>query len=269
MDLTILVDNNTYIDRYYYGEPGLSIYIEDGPRRILFDSGYSSALLLNADKMGLDLNAVDTVVISHGHDDHGRGLSFLMQAMDCREKKLIMHPRAFSRRFYEGEYIGLPFTEQEAADAFDLRTSAAPLAITDRLLWLGAIPRRHPFENRTPIGQIVENGEATDDYLPDDSALVYQGRDGLFVISGCAHAGICNIIDYACEVCGTDKVWGVLGGFHLMREDEQLERTVDFFCRRDIRNLWPCHCVNFKAKAAIHSRIPIHEVGVGMKLTME
>ena len=269
MKLTVLVDNNTYIDRYYYGEPGLSIYIEDGPRRILFDCGYSEAALTNAAKMGLDLAAVDTVVLSHGHDDHGRGLSFFMQAFDCRNKKLILHPKAFSRRYYDGEYIGLPFDEKEAAAAFDLCPSAGPLAVSDRLLWLGAIPRRHDFENRDPIGQVVENGESRDDFLPDDSALVFRGRDGLFVISGCAHAGICNIIDYACEVWGTQRVWGVLGGFHLLKQGSQLERTIEFFDERGIKNLWPCHCVNFKAKAAIHSRIPIHEVGVGMELTVE
>lgn len=269
MKLTVLVDNNTYIDRYYYGEPGLSIYIEDGPRHILFDCGYSDAALTNAAKMGLDLTAVDTIVLSHGHDDHGRGLSFLLQAMDCRSKKLILHPAAFRRRYYEGEYIGLPFDEKEAAAAFDLQPSAAPLAVSDHLLWLGSIPRRHAFENSAPIGQAEENGVRTDDFLPDDSALVYRGQEGLFIISGCAHSGICNIIDYACEVCGAQRICGVLGGFHLLQQGPQLEQTIEFFDKRGIKNLWPCHCVNFKAKAAIHSRIPIHEVGVGMELTVE
>ena len=105
--------------------------------------------------------------------------------------------------------------------------------------------------------------------MPDDSALVYRGKEGLFIISGCAHSGICNIIDHALEVCACDKVWGVIGGFHLMRLDEQLERTIDFFEQQGIVNLWPCHCVNFRAKAAIHSRIPIHEVGVGLQLEVE
>ncbi|MBR5430427.1 MAG: MBL fold metallo-hydrolase [Firmicutes bacterium] len=269
MKLTVLVDNNTYIDRYYLGEPGLSLYIEDGPRRILFDSGYSDVLLRNAARLGIDLAAVDTVVLSHGHDDHSRGLSFLMREIDCRGKRLILHPGAFARRYYEGEYIGPPFSREEAAAVFELCPSAEPLPVTPRLLWLGAIPRRRDFENQTPIGQIVEDGVSRDDYLADDSALVYQGREGLFIISGCAHAGICNIIDRACKVCGTERVWGVLGGFHLMRRDRQLEQTIDCFCRRDIRNLWPCHCVNFRAKAAINARIPIHEVGVGMVLEVE
>lgn len=269
MKLTVLVDNNTYIDRYYLGEPGLSIYIEDGPCRILFDTGYSDVLLRNAEKLGIDLANLDTVVLSHGHDDHSRGLDFLRQAVDCRGKRLICHPAAFARRWYEGEYIGPPFTAAEAADCFDLQLQAGPLEIAPDLLWLGAIPRRHPFENRLPIGQVEEDGVLKDDYISDDSAMVYRGREGLFIISGCAHSGICNIVDRACEVCGTERVWGLLGGFHLMRRDEQLARTVDFFEERGIVNLWPCHCVNFRAKAAIHQRLPIHEVGVGMGLTVE
>lgn len=269
MRLTVLVDNNTYIDRYYVGEPGLSLHLEDGPCRVLFDAGYSDVLLGNAAKLGIDLGAVDTVVLSHGHDDHGRGLSFLMGAFDCRGKRLIVHPKAFDRRQYEAEDCGLPFSRAQAEAMFRVCASSKPLEITPRLTWLGAIPRLHPFENRTPMGRVLTDGIWQDDYLADDSALVYRGREGLLVISGCAHAGICNIIDYACRVCGDQRIWGVLGGFHLLKLDDQLKQTIDFFRQRGIERLWPCHCVNFKAKAAIHSAIPIHEVGVGMRLEVD
>ena len=70
MKLTVLEDNNTYIDMYYLGEPAVSYYIEDGNDRILFDVGYSDAFMINAKKMGIDLDKVNKLVISHGHDDH-------------------------------------------------------------------------------------------------------------------------------------------------------------------------------------------------------
>ena len=76
MKLTILTDNTTRIDEYYLGEPGVSYYIEDGERKILFDTGYSDVYLQNAKKLGIDLKQVDTVVLSHGHNDHTRGLLF-------------------------------------------------------------------------------------------------------------------------------------------------------------------------------------------------
>ena len=76
MKLKVLEDNNTFIDEYYLGEPGVSYYIEDGDDKILFDTGYSNTFLENAGKMSIDLNSVNKLVISHGHDDHTGGLKF-------------------------------------------------------------------------------------------------------------------------------------------------------------------------------------------------
>lgn len=76
MKLKVLEDNNTFIDEYYLGEPGVSYYIEDGVEKILFDTGYSSIILENASKMNIDLNKINKLVISHGHDDHTGGLKF-------------------------------------------------------------------------------------------------------------------------------------------------------------------------------------------------
>ena len=58
MRLTVLMDNNTYIDRYYLGEPAVAYYIEDGEKKILFDTAYSGAFLNNADAMGIDLKNI-------------------------------------------------------------------------------------------------------------------------------------------------------------------------------------------------------------------
>jgi len=79
MKIHILVDNNTLIDRYFQGEPGVSYYIEDENMNILFDAGYSDVFIKNARKMQLDLYNIDTIVISHGHLDHTWGLVPLMR----------------------------------------------------------------------------------------------------------------------------------------------------------------------------------------------
>lgn len=70
MKLTVLVDNNTLIDRYFVGEPALSFFIEVGGENILFDTVYSDAFLKNAERMGINLRELDVVVLSHGHVDH-------------------------------------------------------------------------------------------------------------------------------------------------------------------------------------------------------
>ena len=87
MKLTVLVDNNTFIDKYFYGEPGLCFYIEDGTERILLDTGYSDLFIRNAKKLGIDLSSLTKVVISHGHDDHTGGLPHLqIGRASCRER---------------------------------------------------------------------------------------------------------------------------------------------------------------------------------------
>ena len=80
MTITVLVDNNTYIDQYFRGEPALCCWLEDEDRRILFDTGYSDLLLQNAAAMGIDLGTTTQVVLSHGHNDHTGGLRPLLAA---------------------------------------------------------------------------------------------------------------------------------------------------------------------------------------------
>ena len=94
MQLTVLVDNNTLIDRYYLGEPGVAYYLEDGDVRILFDVGYSDIFLRNAQALGIDLSRLQQVVLSHGHNDHTRGLLWLSEQEYFSELQLLAHPDA-------------------------------------------------------------------------------------------------------------------------------------------------------------------------------
>jgi len=79
MKLTVLVDNNTLIDHYFLGEPGISFLIQDQDKQILFDVGYSDAFIQNAEKMKFDLLQSDYIVLSHGHLDHTWGLDPLIK----------------------------------------------------------------------------------------------------------------------------------------------------------------------------------------------
>lgn len=107
-----------------------------------------------------------------------------------------------------------------------------------------------------------------DDYILDDSALVYNSTKGIFIITGCSHSGICNIIEYAKRVCNNQNVLGVIGGFHLFDVDTRLKSTIQYFAENKISELYPCHCVSFKVKAEINSRIPICEIGVGFTINI-
>ena len=193
MKLTVLVDNNTYIDRYYLGEPALSFYIEDGGEKILFDTGYSDAFIRNAEKMGIDLGTLTCIVLSHGHNDHTRGLPFLWDRCNLKNVRLIAHPGAFVPKRYMGLDVGAPFTGDGClAHGMQLIDGSKPVKITDRLTFLGEIPRETGFESKEPVGTLGADGPA--DFVMDDSALAYMGKDSLFIITGCSHSGICNIV---------------------------------------------------------------------------
>ena len=106
LSLRVLVDNMTLIDRYYSGEPGFSCFLTCDGKNILFDTGYSGAVLANAAKMGIDLFRLDTIVLSHGHNDHTGGLPHLLNAYleaaietrSFRRPELLAHPDCFCPR---------------------------------------------------------------------------------------------------------------------------------------------------------------------------
>ena len=265
MKLNVLEDNNTYIDMYYLGEPAVSYYIEDGEEKILFDAAYSDAFVSNARKMNIDLNSVDMIILSHGHNDHSGGLSFLAKRKN--DYKLITHPASFAYREDEnGLYIGAPFDARTAEKLFDVTYADKPLRVSKHLTYLGEIETVFDFEPRYAIGNIIEDKEKRPDYIFDDSALVYESDKGLFIITGCSHSGICNIIEQAKRVCSNDRIYGVIGGFHLFENNERLQKTISYLKDCDIELLYPCHCVSLSAKIEMAKTLNIREVGVGLEL---
>ncbi|MEE0511362.1 MAG: MBL fold metallo-hydrolase [Peptococcaceae bacterium] len=269
MKLTVLIDNNTYIDQYYLGEPALSFYIEVDGARVLFDAGYSDAFVKNAEKLGVDLSALTHVVLSHGHDDHTRGLPALFAQYDLRQIPLIAHPACFLPKRSGSLDIGAPYNADEIVAYTDYRPSVAPVWLTEHLIFLGEIPRTLSFEVSYAMGERQREGQWEPDTVTEDSALVYRSNEGIFVITGCSHSGICNIIEYAKKICDEERVLGVIGGFHLFSDDARLAQTIDYLTVQQLKLCYPCHCVSLTAKAKMLERLPVGEVGVGMTLTIE
>ena len=275
MKLTVLVDNNTLIDRYFLAEPGLSLFIEDGGQKILFDCGYSDIFLANARKMGLTLHDLDHVVLSHGHLDHTWGLEALVRRLceerlegrTCRRPRLTAHPEAFtSIGLDENPELGPLLEPGKLSRHFDLHLTAAPEALGDRLLFLGEIPRRHGFEAAQGIG--VKAGETRPDTIPDDSALVWRGDEGLVIITGCSHAGICNIADHAVALTGESRIQDIIGGLHLLSPSAaRLHGTVEHLRALAPRTMSPCHCTDLASKIALAGAAPLREVGVGLEVS--
>lgn len=267
MKLKVLEDNNTFIDMYYLAEPGVSYYIEDEGDKILFDVGYSSVVVENAKKMNIDLNKVNKLVISHGHDDHTGGLSNFFK--DKREVELIAHPYCFNyKEDATGLYIGSPLTREKLSNVCKLNLSKQPIQVSKNIIYLGEIPTINEFEPRYSIGKCIIDDNKMDDTIVDDSAIVYKSDKGLFVITGCSHSGICNILEYAKKVCNDQRIYGVIGGFHLFDVNERLEKTITYLKENNIKLLYPCHCVSLKAKIEMAKELDINEVGVGLEINI-
>lgn len=273
--LHVLVDNNTIIDRYYLGEPGASYYCEADGQTYLFDTGYSDVAMRNAGKMHIDLLQTDGIVLSHGHNDHTWGLVPLLQAypealaegIPYKAAKVIAHPDVFCPKRMGTLNIGTLLSEAQLGQVLSVHTTAEPLWLNEHFVFLGEIPRVTDFEARQPIGETCRHGEWRADYLRDDSALVYKSAQGLVIITGCSHAGICNITAYARQVCQEDRVRAIVGGFHLLHCDEDiLEKTAQYLATCQPAVVYPCHCTDLKAKLALSRYLPVQELGVGTVL---
>ncbi len=229
-------------------EWGLSLFIECRAGSILFDLGYSDLFHSNAVQLEVDLQKTDIVVLSHHHSDHTGGLRF---SPFLSPKCLILHPRVIET---------LPKEELGKAEtAYIVMPSKTPIEVLSGVHFLGQIPRISSFEK----------GSHEDDPMVDDSALAISTKHGVVVVSGCGHAGICNICESAKSVTG-QSLYAVVGGFHLVGETEEvIQKTLSYFESENPTYLFPMHCTGFYALSAFHQRMGITKMGTGDQIEIE
>jgi 7,8-dihydropterin-6-yl-methyl-4-(beta-D-ribofuranosyl)aminobenzene 5'-phosphate synthase len=255
----VLVDNTASSN--CNAEHGLS-YLIDFDRKVLFDTGQSDLFLKNAKILEAPLHEIDTVVLSHGHYDHGNGLRYI------NNMTLICHPDIFLER-YSGKLrkpVGLHLTQTDLRIRFNVKSFTEPHWLSDKMVYLGQIPRKFGFE-KNETNFYLENGEP--DLLYDDSALAIKLNQGLFIISGCAHSGICNTIEHAKKVMNENQVFGAIGGFHLKFNNKQTQETLEYFKQNNIKVVMPSHCTELPALAVFHNEFGGEQVKSGTLYTFD
>jgi len=234
MKFTVLSENRK--NGICENEEALSILFEINDKQLLLDTGGSDLFLRNAKLLNIDLNKVNAVILSHGHYDHGGGLKYYNKRI-----KLICHPDCclYRRSKRTDNYGGINYTKDELEKDFDLVMTKSPYEIVDNVYFLGEIPRELDFEaNSFPM--TFEDG--SDDIVPDDSGIVIKTENGIIVVSGCAHSGICNTVEYAKKVAKDERVLAVIGGFHLRQLGETVTKTMNYFLDNNIQMLYMGHC---------------------------
>jgi 7,8-dihydropterin-6-yl-methyl-4-(beta-D-ribofuranosyl)aminobenzene 5'-phosphate synthase len=248
--ITVLVDNKTSQDDLN-AEHGLSLWIEYGEKRILFDTGQGDALIRNAEKQGADLTQTDAIVISHGHYDHTGGLEAVLDF--APKAKIYLHPAAtekkFSRKTSSAKYIGISDSSKKALQSRNIIWTTTPAWLFPAVAVTGQVPRINDFEDVGGAFYLDENCQIADELLDDQSLFIESAR-GLIIVLGCAHAGVVNILNYVAKLTGKNYIYAIIGGMHLLNASaERMERTIKEIERYGVQQTFPAHCTGSKATA--------------------
>ena len=263
MKITVLVEETVRMGiRGLRGEHGLSLLIEHAGKRILFDVGQSDLFLSNADILSVSLEAIDTLILSHGHYDHTGGLPVAVKKWGGKGVKLIAHPDVFERKVRKnGEEIGSPITKDEAAAAFDLVLSSDVFSLTDSIHFTGVVPRK--FENPGTICYHYKGDTRVPDPVDDDGSIILDTEKGSVVVTGCAHAGIVNVARFA-ERFRNQAVYALVGGFHLLgATDARLAHVIEAFKQMKIKELFPGHCTGLPAVCRMKRELGARKIDAG------
>ena len=262
MRITCVVDDQAPPGSGLLAEHGISFFIASGGQGVLFDTGSSGRVLLaNLAQLGIAVEQIDALVISHAHNDHTGGLSDLL---DRRPGiPMYAHPDLFRERYARTtsgvEKIG-PMVDRVALEGrVSLHLTAEPVEVVPGVWTSGEIAERSEIEGRSARHVIRQDGDWLPDPYGDDLAVVLKTAEGLVLVCGCCHAGLLNTLHQVRRAFG-DLPAVIVGGTHLKNTaDADLERVIKVLRQDGPPRLWLGHCTGQKAfrvlRAALGERV--------------
>ncbi|MBE6879479.1 MAG: MBL fold metallo-hydrolase [Ruminococcaceae bacterium] len=231
MKITCLAEN-TSVNNNIGAEHGLSLFIETKNHRILFDMGQTELFSLNAEKLGIDLSSVDIAILSHGHYDHGGGISEFLRLN--KKAPLYINENAFGDHYNGTEkYIGL---DKSLKNSSRIVFTGDKHKINDCLTLYTCNDKEKSFE----LGSFGLNMKKGDEFLPDDFShehyLLIEENGRKILISGCSHKGVLNIASWF-------KPDVLIGGFHFSKLslDDTLKGYAEYLDSFST-DFYTCHC---------------------------
>lgn len=246
MKAVILSDNIPFDN--LGGEWGLSVYITHRDKKILLDCGASGLFLENAEKLGIDLSAVDYAVLSHGHFDHSDGMETFFNI----SKNAPFYVRPGCSDCYmldngEMQYGGVPeavtekFGERMIFVEGDFSPSPGVFLIPHKTPGLGA-------RGEADGMYIMRNGTLEPDDYAHEQSLVFDTENGLVIFNSCSHGGADNIIKEVGETFPDKKLLALIGGFHLFeRTDGEVRALAKRILDTGIAAVYTGHCTGTRA----------------------
>jgi len=257
--LRITILSTQLADRDYLAEWGFAALVEVDGRRFLFDSGaHPDFVLKNAKAMKLDLSDIDEMVLSHNHNDHSGGIIAL------RSHFMKINPKALSVTHAGIGIFGRRIDRQGRDDNGTLPIRAAyeklggkwvqhvkPAELAPGVWMTGPVPRPNNEHNWSGYRQMIDERTGLpgpEDNVPEDSALIFDTPKGLVILTGCGHAGIVNIAQYARNIVRPAPIEALVGGLHLFNaSDETIAWTADQLKAMEVHNLLGGHCTGIEA----------------------
>ena len=246
-EIMIIVDNKAV--EGISGEWGLSVLVRYGGKKILLDAGASDLFLANMKKLGIDAAEIDYAVLSHAHYDHANGLPVFLE--NNEKAKLYVRdqtaPDCYAKKIIFRKYIGIP-RKMLSKYADRIETVSGDHKLTDGV-WL--IP--HKTEGLGRIGERelmfrkTRRGWIPDDFSHEQS-LVLRTDKGLVILNSCSHGGTDNIINEVKATFPDEKVYGLIGGFHLFNKpDDEIREVAGRIRDTGIEYVCTGHCTKDRA----------------------
>ncbi len=241
MRIVALVENTS--DGKMKPVHGVSFYIETNNHKILFDVGPDDTLFQNADKKNINLQDVDTVIISHGHSDHGGALKHFLEIN--KTAKVYVQKSAFEKHYSKVLFfkfnVGINPSLMENPNVILLD---GDMRIDDEL-FLFTAKTKGRIQSEANKSLFTDNGP--DDFRPEQNLLISENKKVLLM--GCGHSGVVNILENSKE-----RPNYCIGGFHVYNpfsrrtvSDDQLDNMADELTDYDDIVFFTCHCTGKKA----------------------
>lgn len=250
--ITVLMENSPSANKALINEHGLSLILDADEYRLLFDCGSGAHFMHNAHKLGINLTALDGIILSHSHYDHAAGFRDFVE-VGYRSPALYVGKGFFDRKFSKkgSVYTDLSAGWDESfasAHGFKVHMVSGTMEIAPGISIHQGFPRTHE-EETIPNRFVKETGRGfVPDDFSDEIALSIKTTEGLVVIAGCAHPGIMNMIDEIQKRTG-ERIYAVIGGTHLTEADEErTRRSIQALDSTGAEIIGLCHCSGLNAE---------------------